>query len=440
MTEFTSERGPWPDAISKFVLFALVVFLTAGLDPLADPTAISNDATSGGDAFRQVTYSGLLILVLAAVRPNFANLVRLFPPLLLIVLGWCVLSIAWSATPDVAVRRIILTMIMITTVFTAVAQLGPAGSIQTVQNALLLTLVLNYCAVLLSPYGVHTYEPQDENLIGNWKGLTPHKNYVSVFCVFTILFFLSYKGKMPARNLLAILAAAFFLFETKSKTSMGMAVFAIAATMLIFGIRRLQRQLALAISVLVASAVFITLWVYQDQMLGLLDDPKAFTGRGEIWAVLWEYAGAHPLLGAGYGSFWNTGGASLAGRYDDGWVSGLQSGHSGYLDVLVQIGFPGLIMSVLAIFVLPLWYLISSRSIPRDIAFPLIAGMIFCIGHNATETSLLERDLPAWFFTLVCLGITQSIRSEQSAWVEPVNRASDPFNSFGDEREHPTTY
>ncbi len=132
---------------------------------------------------------------------------------------------------------------------------------------------------------------------------------------------------------------------------------------------------------------------YTDMLNKPFQREDSLTGRVQIWPPLVAYALDNPLLGAGFGSFWNIGRESPIFAYSTTyWVTQLGNGHNGYLDLLVQIGFPGLILVVMALIVTPMLRLSLSPYASRNQGALLLALIIFCTGHNFTETSLMDRD------------------------------------------------
>ena len=80
-----------------------------------------------------------------------------------------------------------------------------------------------------------------------------------------------------------------------------------------------------------------------DPIIVALNDPMQFTGRAAIWHAELAYIGDHPLLGAGFGAFADTGARSpLFGYMGEKWIGTIAHGHSGYLELMVTTGIIGL--------------------------------------------------------------------------------------------------
>ncbi len=168
------------------------------------------------------------------------------------------------------------------------------------------------------------------------------------------------------------------------------------------------------------------------EAIGPFAKPTAFTGRVQIWPHLVSYIQDHPLTGTGYGAFWNIGDSSPIYAYSKNWVSTISSGHNGYLDLASQIGLPGLIVAVLAAFVIPLYKLLTSQSLPRWRGALLVSMIVFCAGHNMTESGLFDRDVIVWVFLLITIALTEiATRKRSSSSSSSRSRRKRSLPSFG---------
>jgi O-antigen ligase len=167
-----------------------------------------------------------------------------------------------------------------------------------------------------------------------------------------------------------------------------------------------RRVAVVSIIVVVAAAIAIFVYYDWDALSAPFNRPDAFTGRVQIWKVLVEYHSDHPL-GSGYGSFWNIGPDRQMLHYvkSTNWVAGQPQAHNGYLDLLVQLGMPGLILGILAFIVAPIGRLLVSLEARRAQGGMLLAMIIFSAGHNFTESSYLDRDQLVEVFCLLAIAL-----------------------------------
>ncbi|WP_068092245.1 O-antigen ligase family protein [Novosphingobium rosa] len=355
----------------------------------------TSEGASEGSLVRQISYLVVLGGVLVWARPWARGWSLLMVPLpVLAALAWCWISLSWAIAPDIAMRRLLLTTMMVWTTFIIVHTGGYRRASDGLRIALVITLVANYLTVLIEPnVGMHLgSEWEGSALAGNWRGLMTHKNFAGASCAFCMLLFLFDARHVNLRiRAVVLLLAAFFLYRTVSKTSMGMGLL---AAMVGFAFSKLNREYRLfiipvAMLVICAGATYVN--GHLDKISTTLA-PTAFTGRGQIWEALMLYAKDHVWTGAGFGSFWNVGPTSPIFTYGRGFVTTITVGHNGYLDLLVTVGLPGVLLIVCGVLLWPLAQILSSRRISIEKGSLLCAMVLFCLGHNVTESSLFERD------------------------------------------------
>ncbi|MBW8891112.1 MAG: O-antigen ligase family protein [Burkholderiales bacterium] len=416
MTE-TGERrrrtGPRPFLTpTAYILFVLLTLMV-----VAPIITAGGPMTGNGNVFRQVTYAILFAATLWAVGILQQWRKLLIVPLsLMLAIGWCWLSVTWAIDPMISFRRLLLTTMIIWTIFLVIDDCGYDRTIKVLMIFLTALLVANYVAIAVSPSAVHSLaDSMDAGLVGDWRGLLPQKNFTGAICALTILIF-TFGGQRMwlALRIAIIVATAYYLFRTQSKTSMGMLVTALVSGAV--ALRFKPKYRIALIPVLLIGSIFAMLssMKWWDEMLGPFQRQDALTGRVQIWPHLFNYAQDHPLTGSGYGSFWNIGENSPVYQYTKNWVSELGNGHNGYIDLLVQIGVPGLVLAVVATIIAPAVRLLSTSVAGRSQLALLIAMLVFCAGHNMTESSLLERDTIIEVFLMFTIALTGVITRRSS--------------------------
>jgi len=101
------------------------------------------------------------------------------------------------------------------------------------------------------------------------------------------------------------------------------------------------------------------------------------TGRADIWATLVPYALQKPILGHGLGGFWTDAIRSISSSH----------AHNGYLDIILNLGFVGLIMFSL--------FLLSScrkthGEMSRDFDWGVLwtCYLLVAVTHNIAESTI----------------------------------------------------
>lgn len=379
-------------------------------------TILADTAEGAGNTARQVGYLLVFVLAVVAMRPlRHPERLLVVPWPLVVALGWCWLSLVWAIDPGVGVRRLVLTTLVLWSVFALVRQIGYERTLLMVRGALILVLIANFATSLLFPViGIHQLAEAD-GLAGDWRGMMAHKNIAGLACALTIILFAFDRRTLPYWAMGGgIAGAALFLILSNSKTSIGLIA---AALVLGFGVALFNRRFAavlrpsrpvrtgIVVALLAGLAALFHFGVQSDAMLEYISDPGNLTGRTSIWVPMVRYYFSNPMLGAGYGSFWNINAASPIKADQQGWLLVVSQGHNGFLDLMITIGLPGLILVLAATLIWPLGRLLLRPGI-RFAACALIASIvIFCIGHNGTESSLFDRDTIGQVFLMLALAL-----------------------------------
>lgn len=406
----------WSVADSAFVLFLLLVFV--GLSPFAtrDPAALAAGQASGaGDILRELAYSGTFLFVgFTAVRARGLAVLGAIPRFLGLLLLWCMLSAAWAPASDVTFRRAVLEALIVVSTMLGVAALGAERSLALLRLVLALVLIVNWISIPLVRNAVHLPGEIDPGLVGDWRGLYFHKNIAgSVSAITAILFFFQALKRRPLWNGAISAAAVAFALMTRSKSSLAFLPLAIAIALIYrFAWRRGLDRAILAVAGLLA-ALAITLLIVHDwgQISHALNDPTELTGRTAIWRGEIAFIHDHFLLGAGFGSFSDTGAVSLLHNYvADTWVQNISHGHNAYLQILVTIGIVGFVLALAALVLSPLrdfWRFDPAHTGDKAALFAVFAFMLL---HDVLESDFLESDGPAWVaFLIVLAGLRQLV-------------------------------
>lgn len=421
--------------ICGLVLAAVTLIASTSLNPLSaqnvDPATLNGHMDGAGNLLRQSLYVACLLATLLATRPVMqpARIIAL-PPRLLLLFALCALSLLWSVAPAAGARRLILVMILYWIAYRNVQELGVRAALGVMAATLTGALLADWAAVILTPNAVHQgFDTMEGSLAGDWRGIFPHKNEAGPVTAFTIFYLLFLKGRLNRiLRLVLLVAAIIFLVKTGSKTSMALALVGVTAGCAFLLYNPAYRMLLIPATMVVGAIGTLLISMYVPGYLAWLQtQPDAFTGRVPIWQTMLGFINDHPMSGAGFGSFWDSGPVSPSNTYSRGWVASMVTqGHNGYLDIWTQIGLPGMILTVTLLFVVPLAKLLFASGLDRRSGAILVASCIFLIGHNFTESTMLMRDFFGNFmlaFTIAC--VDSLVRSAPKApsgrpWRDPV--------------------
>ncbi len=395
------------------VLFLARVFDLTRIFSLAPPPDVALVSTGDGDPTTQIVTLAMAAAALPlAVRNKdavWAALIGLWPVLLL--LAWCWLSVSWAIVPEISMRRIALSSLVVWILYGALAELRtPAAVMRTLMAVTAAMIVADYVVLAVLPTAAiwHGTDVQ---------GIHASKNDAGAAAMMAALAWTA--GFIAVRRPVArigcvamILAATGFLQMTNSKTSLIVLLPAVAIAALFWhGLHQGRPFLAMTAALAAGCGALVPLpfaFLRPDAIfLALFGDPT-FTGRTVIWRFVAGFAERHPWTGVGFGSLWNVGlnGPDMQQGY--GVILQVAEGHNGYLDLAATTGYVGLVLGVAVL----LWPFVRLFAQPAETLFRgpqapaaalMTAYLASGIFHNLTESSLIRAAHPVWVLSLAAM-------------------------------------
>jgi exopolysaccharide production protein ExoQ len=400
------------NAFAAFAFTCLLLVIFVGLKPFAPPAEVASfggvEEAGAGNALRQIAYiSVFLLIVTSAFLRTGWEAFRSVPSSVVVLLIWCAASALWAGEPAVVLRRAGLEIVIVLSVFMGVGSIGADRAFRILRILLAVILVVNWLSIPLLSAAVHPPNEGDVALIGNWRGLYGHKNIAGAVCVLTAMLFLFTKtGKGNWIGILVAIGATGFLLMSHSKSSLGFLPLGLMAGWLYkIGWRDgLSRAISSVCVLLLLLVSFVFLSLKAEVLTRLIEDPAEFTGRAAIWQAEISYIQDHLLLGAGFGSFTDSGGLSPLHNYvGNKWVETVSHGHNGYLQLLVTIGGVGFLLAMIALVIVPglrFWKLDRGQTAFKPLLFAIF---IFSLAHNVMESDFLEADGVSWAALLIMI-------------------------------------
>ncbi len=337
---------------SSWLLFAALFYVVVGLSPFSRSGILD---TSGGDTSNQLAWGVMAAVSLAIAANNWADTERLLRrswPLLL-ALGWITTTILWAPYQDLSIRRTgALILVAIVGMGLALTCKSPGAFFRTM-------VVLSGAIMTLNIFGLIAL-PGLSYIDGAAVGMHPHKNTAGqVSLVAYIVWFVAAATARHTRWRIVFSGGTLlwfgFLVLTQSKTSLGIAVltpFVMAGTYVVARAQGLVRSFLIAAIIAGFTFVwwvFLGLGVTVERFALLIFGDLTFTGRTDLWEYLWGEVARRPLIGIGYGSFWNTGLRFSPIDLAQGWAATAAQAHNGYLDLILKTGYIGLTLVMLCV-------------------------------------------------------------------------------------------
>jgi O-antigen ligase len=393
--------------VGAFLFMAMFLFLWVSITPYVDLTGEAILDPSAGNSNR---LNQILALLLSAGILGYGLLhpmreIILQPRLLLAILHlWFLLVSLISAHPMLGIKGIVLSTIM--TVNASIYLLLPASErhfAKLLGIGSLIMLAFAYYGILFKPtLAIHQASELREPMnAGLWRGHFPHKNSAASAMVLAAFFGLFVASAWSRIAGLAIFALSFlFLVNTGGKTSTAMLPAILILGWLFEKMRPLRALIVIGGVGLfnlfaVGSAVFRPL----GEFISGLGIDATFPNRSDIWRFAFSALAERPLTGYGFRAFWQTEELVYSGGSVETWAVAAANGHNSYLDIALTTGFPGLLLTLLWLILLPLRDI--SRITPDRQQAPLtrlyIRIWLYTIFHAGLETLFFEGGSFLWF-------------------------------------------
>jgi O-antigen ligase len=407
-------RTDWATRSVEIGFVLVLLLIMVGLQPFDVRTAAAiaarDAATAAGDSVRQVAFlSTFAMIAFGAWRKRGIRALGAAPLLVALLLGWCFLSALWADEPAVVTRRAVLAAIFVYSMLMAVDTLGVARTLAIWRNVTAAIILGDIVVCLLVPAAIHQSDDLEAGLAGAWRGLHSHKNMAgSVAAAAVVLFFFFALETRRRSDILLCAASFFFLVMTRSKSSMGLLPVALAGGFLYRAAwkNKLDRAIAGVAAALLLIGAGLVIALEWNAIARFLEDPQQFTGRAAIWAAELQYIGDHPLLGAGFGTFGNTGVRSPIYHYaGPGWVAQIGEGHSGYLEMLVTLGGLGFAIGMIGLLILPFFEFWKSNRTDANFNAMLFTLFVFDVLHNFMESDFIQVTSAQWGQILLIIGL-----------------------------------
>jgi len=352
---------------------------------------------------------------------------------LVALLLFMAVSISWSHLPIVSTKRWIKTVGAVMMVMVIMTERDQIKAIESLLKRAFI-IILPLSLVFIKYYRVLGVAWSKDGQNQMWVGITTHKNQLGQVCFTAALFFLwnmirtGEKRRFLVSLPLFLLSIVLMNGPGYSRSTTSILVLFVGITVLL-GLGSIRHSPEKARSkilggVIVLAFIFLLLQLAADGFtnrsalsvaLEASGRDVTLTGRTILWADIIGEGAKHPLIGAGFGSFW------VGDLGNDLWIKHPwkpRQGHNGFVDVFVELGFIGLFL---------LFCLIASRwkTLLKELRDNFEFGrfrlsvFIMLLIHNMTESSFLRGSHNLWFLFLL-VAMSFKLKAKTTAEVESV--------------------
>lgn len=272
---------------------------------------------------------------------------------------------------------------------------------------IIISAFLNLAYVFIMPeYGIMV-----DRHDGRWRGLFEHKNIAGPFFALSFFFiFRSLDFKKTFSNLLKILTIMIcVVFTILSQSATAIVIFmmmlvAYPAFIGIISLRNIHQRIGLSlafVSTIILTATFFGSQI-ENLFFTLTGRDATLTGRTGIWDVIFDLVSNRPFTGFGAGMSERP---EFMERIQSGVGWEVKGTHNGYLNLLIDYGYPATIIMV--VFVLKNWLKFFRLNVANKAEITLVAlaasvGFTCLILSFTTHATLFSRSI-FWVFLVFAL-------------------------------------
>jgi exopolysaccharide production protein ExoQ len=302
-------------------------------------------------------------------------------------------SVFWSVAPEISLRRAVgLTGTVAVGLFLA-RRLAPVDLFDALRRAVLVVAV---ASLLL--YASGSPLALDE-IHGTLRGVLSTKNTLGRILALGVLaaafvYLADRSGPRRRRAVVSglVMLAALALTDSTGGVLVSAAVLAVAVPLALVRHRRAMLAVAALATAGLAALVVLLAATTPEEAAGAIGEDVTLTGRTDIWSESLDAMAEEPVIGYGYGAFWDEDGAVESDRIRGRLQWEVPNAHNGLLDIGLDLGVVGaavaatVLLTVLARGVVDL-----SRGSYQTAALRLSIGAISVV-VNIAETGLLQQN------------------------------------------------
>ncbi|MFC2168342.1 O-antigen ligase family protein [Acidobacteriota bacterium] len=417
------ERKQSPN-VTRVLWIPTIWLLHCGSKPLSVWFQTTGGEAGAGSSLDRTFLIILLIVALSIlIRRKFDwSTAMKENPWLIVLIVFMLLSITWSNIPFISFKRWTREFLAIIMAFVVLSEPSPRQAVESILRRISYILIpfsivlIKYFPFYGSSYGRWSGRQQ-------WIGVTQQKNVLCHLCIIIAMFliwslFRRKQGRNPlvwkyqthVEIILLLITLRLMAGPRGEIFYSATSTYALSLGLLIYiGLYLLKKfKINLGVTVLITIVAIIIIFGISSVFIGgsnisgfasTANRNANLTGRTEVWSQLLPFAMQRPIIGSGFGGFW-TPGARIFFQ--------ISEGHSGYLDMLLGLGFAG-------IFLISLFLFSSCRKAQRklyqdfDWGVLWICYIIMVAVHNIAESSIdsLENFLIAiiLFFTVASANV-----------------------------------
>lgn len=386
-----------------WLILAISKPLSYWINPSSFWTVMADLSYENGSPIDRAVLTFLMAIALLELlnrRLDWRALIRR-NSLLLLLIAFLALSIAWSAYKPIATKRLFRGLGDVIMALIIITDPSPLDASKIMMKRV--AFILLPLSIVLIKYFRSLGVEYDWDGTEMWVGVTPQKNSLGILCcvvaVYLAIELITTWGKKLPRGgritqLFFLALALYLLYKSRSATALGAFMFGVAVYVLSFMQRKNRRSIGRLYLVLLFGSVILYSTMLES-LVKAMGRNMTFTSRTFIWEELLQVGMKHPILGVGYGSLWiGQLGNELYTKFH------VNEAHNGYIEIFVLLGIVGLFLT--AIMIIQVF-----RNIMKTMGMSFMYGifrityLVMILISNVTESSLLRTTSMLWILFLI---------------------------------------
>ena len=288
-------------------------------------------------------------IALLSLQPAGVILSRRLPVPLVLFVGWCLASSTWTRS-SIGTQEALIDLLAAVTAGWCIGSLATYRDLLRWCSRAVRAIVAVTVLVLLVAPGWST-QPAVDGAPG-WHSVFTHKNGLGAFTVFALVT-LWHDDEAPRRSIW-MAACVVLMVGSRSSTALALVLVLVAVLMWKRSLGALgtapgRAGYLTASFGLVAGAVLVFFSRF-DLLTSVLGRGSDLSGRTGIWNSVWRAGTERPVFGFGFGGAWVEPVTPTSTIWKELRFEAFHA-HSGYLDLLLQVGVVGLLLFLAAIIV-----------------------------------------------------------------------------------------
>lgn len=334
-------------------------------------------------------------------------------PHIVMIIAFAMLSILWTESRTSTLSRsfALLFTFLLASVFVTRFSFKEQFKILAIVSVIWITFSLIFI------FGLPAYGLQG----GLWRGVFSQKNNFGQIVAIVALIALTYPTSNWKAYTIRFTGYGIALISAFMANSMTALIVIVGITILSVVYKIIQLRPLLSVALLCAIAVpaitffYLAVTVDTDAILVSLGRNPSLTGRTEVWENVEFAISERPILGYGYGGFWQR-----SDVYDSLWSVNSNwrpgSAHNTYLDLRVQLGVFGVAIYLIGFgitFIEAIWFARANRT--SNGLWPLLfLSFLLIIGFS--EDFVLINSSAWMFYMAIAFQLGISIPLPESRW------------------------